>query len=76
MYRILFIGTCKKIDSFSGLFSRERDVSPHGRKPVPYGANMKYNAPTHHVSPALDTMRKRSMNERKRGLDYIDSEDR
>ncbi|RZF40125.1 hypothetical protein LSTR_LSTR011253 [Laodelphax striatellus] len=59
---------------FSGLFSRERDVSPHGRKPVPYGANMKYNAPTHHVSPALDTMRKRSMNERKRGLDYIDSE--
>ncbi|XP_039287674.1 C-Jun-amino-terminal kinase-interacting protein 4 isoform X5 [Nilaparvata lugens] len=69
---------------FSSLFrSGEREsmsVGGHGRKPVPYGggggANMKYNAPTHHVSPALDTMRKRSMNERKRGLDYIDSEDR
>ncbi|XP_075229988.1 JNK-interacting protein syd isoform X4 [Lycorma delicatula] len=60
---------------FSNLFSTgERSGVPHS-KPLSYPANIRYNAPTHHVSPALDTMRKRSMNERKRGLDYIDSGD-
>uniref|UniRef100_A0A1B6E7J4 JNK-interacting protein 3 n=1 Tax=Clastoptera arizonana TaxID=38151 RepID=A0A1B6E7J4_9HEMI len=59
---------------FNNLFtSSERGTVVH-KKPLPYG-NIRYNVPTHHVSPALDTMRKRSMNDRKRGLDYIDSGD-
>ncbi|XP_046681612.1 JNK-interacting protein 3 isoform X6 [Homalodisca vitripennis] len=59
---------------FSNLFSpNERGGIAH-RKPLPYG-NIRYNAPTHHISPALDTMRKRSMSDRKRGLDLIDSGD-
>ncbi|XP_054274802.1 JNK-interacting protein 3-like isoform X4 [Macrosteles quadrilineatus] len=60
---------------FSNLFSsNERGGIAGPRKPLPYG-NIHYNAPTHHISPALDTMRKRSMNDRKRGLDLIDSGD-
>lgn len=36
--------------------------------------NVKYNAPTHNVTPALETMRKRSLHDRKRGIDYMDGE--
>lgn len=60
--------------SFSNLFSTNERGGISHRKPLPYG-NIHYNAPTHHISPALDTMRKRSMNDRKRGLDLIDSGD-
>ncbi|KAK9499821.1 hypothetical protein O3M35_002785 [Rhynocoris fuscipes] len=57
---------------FSSLFSgNDRGVVPH-RKTLP-NANFRYNAPTHHISPALDTMRKRSLHERKRGLDLMDA---
>uniref|UniRef100_A0A8D8Y727 JNK-interacting protein 3 n=1 Tax=Cacopsylla melanoneura TaxID=428564 RepID=A0A8D8Y727_9HEMI len=45
-----------------------------GRKNLPYG-DVRYNAPSHHVSPALDTIRKRNFQERKRGLDHIESGD-
>ncbi|CAH1394750.1 unnamed protein product [Nezara viridula] len=52
------------------LFSRLFINSDRGvvSKPLP-NANLRYNAPSHHISPALDTMRKRSLHERKRGLD-------
>lgn len=60
--------------SFSSLFSgNDRGVAQH-RKAMP-NANFRYNAPTHHISPALDTMKKRSLHERKRGLDLLDSGD-
>ncbi|XP_049784106.1 C-Jun-amino-terminal kinase-interacting protein 4 isoform X5 [Schistocerca cancellata] len=55
---------------FSNLFSAAERPQ---RKPVPY-VNVRYNAPTHHVSPALETMRKRSLNDRKRGLDFMDGD--
>ncbi|XP_069688441.1 JNK-interacting protein 3 isoform X4 [Periplaneta americana] len=55
---------------FSNLFSTTERPQ---RKPLPY-VNVRYNAPTHHVSPALDTMRKRSLNDRKRGFDFMDGE--
>ncbi|XP_073975004.1 JNK-interacting protein syd isoform X5 [Rhodnius prolixus] len=59
---------------FSSLFSgNDRGVAQH-RKAMP-NANFRYNAPTHHISPALDTMKKRSLHERKRGLDLLDSGD-
>nr|CAD7398717.1 unnamed protein product [Timema cristinae] len=35
---------------------------------------LRYSAPTQQVSPALDTMKKRSLNDRKRGLDFLDTE--
>jgi hypothetical protein len=56
--------------SFSNLFSTTERPQ---RKPLPY-VNVRYSAPTHLVSPALDTMRKRSLNDRKRGLDFMDGE--
>lgn len=56
--------------SFSNLFSTTERPQ---RKPLPY-VNVRYNAPTHLVSPALDTMRKRSLNDRKRGFDFMDGE--
>ncbi|XP_066992949.2 C-Jun-amino-terminal kinase-interacting protein 4 isoform X7 [Anabrus simplex] len=55
---------------FSNLFS---STERPPRKPLPY-VNVRYNAPTHRVSPALDTMRKRSLNDKKRGFDYLDGE--
>ncbi|KDR19135.1 JNK-interacting protein 3 isoform X3 [Zootermopsis nevadensis] len=55
---------------FSNLFSATERPQ---RKPLPY-VNVRYSAPTHLVSPALDTMRKRSLNDRKRGLDFMDGE--
>lgn len=55
---------------FSNLFSTTERPQ---RKPLPY-VNVRYNAPTHLVSPALDTMRKRSLNDRKRGFDFMDGE--
>ncbi|KAL1130562.1 hypothetical protein AAG570_011808 [Ranatra chinensis] len=61
-------------DFFSKLFGSGETGVVRNRKPSPY-ANIRYNAPTHHISPALDTMRKRSMHERKRGLDLIDAGD-
>ncbi|KAI5701021.1 hypothetical protein M8J75_005322 [Diaphorina citri] len=66
---------------FGNLFSGGGDgrggtsgLSGVGRKNLPYG-DVRYNAPSHHVSPALDTMRKRNFSERKRGLDHIESGD-
>nr|CAD7406881.1 unnamed protein product [Timema poppensis] len=35
---------------------------------------LRYSAPTQQVSPALDTMKKRSLSDRKRGLDFLDTE--
>jgi hypothetical protein len=58
------------LSSFSNLFSTTERPQ---RKPLPY-VNVRYNAPTHLVSPALDTMRKRSLNDRKRGFDFMDGE--
>lgn len=55
---------------FSNLFSAQEKPQ---RKPLPY-VNVRYNAPTHHVSPALDTMRKKNLNDRRKGLDFMDSE--
>ncbi|XP_023710608.1 C-Jun-amino-terminal kinase-interacting protein 4 isoform X5 [Cryptotermes secundus] len=55
---------------FSNLFSTSERPQ---RKPLPH-VNVRYNAPTHLVSPALDTMRKRSLNDRKRGFDFMDGE--
>ncbi|KAK7861989.1 hypothetical protein R5R35_013536 [Gryllus longicercus] len=55
---------------FSNLFSTPERPQ---RKPLPY-VNVRYNAPTHHVAPALESMRKRSLTDRKRGLDYLDGE--
>uniref|UniRef100_A0A646QFG0 C-jun-amino-terminal kinase-interacting protein 3 n=1 Tax=Hemiscolopendra marginata TaxID=943146 RepID=A0A646QFG0_9MYRI len=55
---------------FSNLFSAGEKPQ---RKPLPY-VNVRYNAPTHHVSPALDTMRRKTLNDRRRGLDFLDSE--
>uniref|UniRef100_T1IY26 C-Jun-amino-terminal kinase-interacting protein 4 n=1 Tax=Strigamia maritima TaxID=126957 RepID=T1IY26_STRMM len=43
------------------------------RKPLPY-VNVRYNAPTHHVSPALDTMRRKNLGDRRKGFDFLDSE--
>nr|XP_018903223.1 PREDICTED: C-Jun-amino-terminal kinase-interacting protein 4 isoform X6 [Bemisia tabaci] len=37
--------------------------------------NVQFNVPTHHVSPAMESLRKKQIQERKRGLDYIDSND-
>jgi len=34
---------------------------------MPPYVNVHYNAPTHNVRPALDTMRKRGLKDRKRG---------
>ncbi|GAB6019442.1 hypothetical protein CHUAL_001023 [Chamberlinius hualienensis] len=55
---------------FSNLFSASE--KPQG-KPMPY-VNVRYNAPSHHVSPALDTMRKKNLNDRRKGLDFMDNE--
>lgn len=55
---------------FSNLFSTPERPQ---RKPLPY-VNVRYNAPTHNVAPALESMRKRSLTDRKRGLDYLDGE--
>uniref|UniRef100_A0A0A9WLN6 JNK-interacting protein 3 n=1 Tax=Lygus hesperus TaxID=30085 RepID=A0A0A9WLN6_LYGHE len=60
---------------FSSLFSsNDREIVGHRKAGAP-GANFRYNAPTHRISPALDTMRKRSQHERKRGLDLMDAGD-
>ncbi|KAG1670596.1 C-Jun-amino-terminal kinase-interacting protein 4 [Nymphon striatum] len=55
---------------FSNLFSSTEKPQ---RKPLPY-VNVKYNAPTAHVSPALDTMRKKKLGDKHRGIDYLDCE--
>ncbi|XP_065226364.1 JNK-interacting protein 3 isoform X2 [Planococcus citri] len=44
------------------------------KKDMPLGY-VHYNAPTYHVSPALETMRRRHINDRRRGFDYFDSND-
>nr|CAD7398716.1 unnamed protein product [Timema cristinae] len=55
---------------FSNLFSSP--VRPqHKHNPQ---LRLRYSAPTQQVSPALDTMKKRSLNDRKRGLDFLDTE--
>nr|CAD7572232.1 unnamed protein product [Timema californicum] len=55
---------------FSNLFSSP--VRPqHKHNPQ---LRLRYSAPTQQVSPALDTMKKRSLSDRKRGLDFLDTE--
>ncbi|XP_065348363.1 JNK-interacting protein 3 isoform X5 [Cloeon dipterum] len=55
---------------FSNLFSTDRPQD----KIAPY-VNVHYNAPTHNVRPALDTMRKRGLKDRKRGgMESLDSD--
>lgn len=56
---------------FSSLFSATEKPQ---RKPLPYIVNVRYNAPTHHVTPALDTMRRKNLSDRRKGLDFLDSE--
>ena len=54
--------------SFSNLFTADSKSGGAGSGAgLPYG-DMHYDAPSHHVSPALDTMRKRS----RKGLDFLD----
>ncbi|KAB7494570.1 C-Jun-amino-terminal kinase-interacting protein 4 [Armadillidium nasatum] len=56
---------------FSNLFSTSEKPQ---RKPLPYG-NIRYNAPTHQVTPALDTMRRRNLvDHRRRGLEFFENE--
>lgn len=40
---------------------------------MPY-VNVQYNAPTTNSGPALDTMRKKRLGDRHRGLDMIDND--
>ncbi|XP_059491169.1 JNK-interacting protein 3 isoform X4 [Neocloeon triangulifer] len=55
---------------FSNLFSSDRPQD----KIAPY-VNVHYNAPTHNVRPALDTMRKRGLKDRKRGgMESLDND--
>ncbi|CAL4065508.1 unnamed protein product, partial [Meganyctiphanes norvegica] len=58
---------------FSNLFSTTEKPT---RKPLPYG-NVRYNAnaPSHQVTPALDTMRRKNLSDnRRKGLEIFDSE--
>ncbi|XP_076039839.1 JNK-interacting protein syd isoform X6 [Oratosquilla oratoria] len=55
---------------FSNLFSTSEKPE---RKPLPYG-NVRYNAPSHQVTPALDTMRRKNNDHRRRGLEIFDAE--
>lgn len=59
--------------SFGSLFSSSTD-SRTNASTVPLGY-VHYNAPTHQISPALETMRKRHINDRRRGFDYFDPND-
>lgn len=55
---------------FSNLFSTSEKPQ---RKPLPYG-NVRYNAPAHQVTPALDTMRRRNLSDhRRKGLEIFDA---
>lgn len=58
--------------SFSNLFTpTDRPVSSSKAQHM----GVRFNAPTHHVSPAgpLGSMRQRSLTDRKRGVDYMES---
>ncbi|XP_076319406.1 C-Jun-amino-terminal kinase-interacting protein 4-like isoform X26 [Tachypleus tridentatus] len=55
---------------FSNLFNASERPQ---RKSNPY-VNVHYNAPTSHVTPALDTMRKKKLGDRHRGLDFLDTD--
>lgn len=55
---------------FSNLFNAN-DKPP--RKSMPY-VNVHYNAPTSHMTPALDTMRRKRLGDRHRNLDLHDSD--
>ncbi|XP_071545115.1 C-Jun-amino-terminal kinase-interacting protein 4 isoform X5 [Panulirus ornatus] len=55
---------------FSNLFSTSEKPQ---RKPLPYG-NVRYNAPAHQITPALDTMRRKNLSDhRRKGLDIFDT---
>ncbi|XP_014241649.1 JNK-interacting protein 3 isoform X4 [Cimex lectularius] len=57
---------------FSSLFSsNDREIVTARNHHSTIG--LRYNKPTRHISPALDTMRKKSLHERKRGLELSDS---
>lgn len=55
---------------FSNLFNANEKPT---RKAMPY-VNVHYNAPTTNSGPALDTMRKKRLGDRHRGLDILDSD--
>ncbi|KAF8764752.1 C-Jun-amino-terminal kinase-interacting protein like [Argiope bruennichi] len=55
---------------FSNLFNANEKPT---RKSTPY-VNVHYNAPTSNSGPALDTMRKKRLGDRHRGLDILDSD--
>ncbi|XP_066943642.1 C-Jun-amino-terminal kinase-interacting protein 4 isoform X7 [Macrobrachium rosenbergii] len=56
---------------FSNLFSTSEKPQ---RKPLPYGG-VRYNAPGHQVTPALDTMRRKNLSDhRRKGLEFFDAE--
>ncbi|XKL65617.1 hypothetical protein PGB90_009037 [Kerria lacca] len=65
---------------FGSLFSSSSDSRanagnvPYQNKDLSLGY-VHYNAPTHQISPALETMRKRHINDRRRGFDYFDPND-
>ncbi|KAK8748144.1 hypothetical protein OTU49_016332 [Cherax quadricarinatus] len=55
---------------FSNLFSTSEKPQ---RKPLPYG-NVRYSAPAHQVTPALDTMRRKNLSDhRRKGLEIFDT---
>ncbi|XP_022253351.1 C-Jun-amino-terminal kinase-interacting protein 4-like isoform X5 [Limulus polyphemus] len=70
-YNLFPSSSCQDISViFGNLFNASEKPQ---RKHSPY-VNVHYNAPTSHVTPALDAMRKKRLGDRHKGLDFLDSD--